>query len=473
MLAWRGASWSSLMGRPGLVARAGPWHPSSPMPLQLPRPVRAPAALVLAGLALASGCTRSAPPDQASPAAPATPPAMAPAMAPAAAPAPAGPSGPAIGPAMAPATGRTHEDRPREVRPPFRCLPADLPPAAALVREAEAALGDGQDERALGCADEALRADPRHVHALAARGDALAGLGRPREAQLALARALAIDPDDAVALAAAADLHVRSLDGSHDALATGVELARRGLRALSRVPRRDPDAALRLELAAAAGLNDLGRPAEALPHAERAQKLRPDEPSASSERGFALFELCRFDEARASFERALKLSPGDAWATWQLGLLAERAGDGEEAARLLARARAKSPADFPPEVTVAPEAFRAEVDRAVSELPAADRAALRAIPVEVADLPSLEDLTATTPPLSPTILGLFRGPPEDEACHPEDGDPCRSIVLYRKNLARFARDRAELDRQVRVTLTHELGHLRGEDDDALRDRGLE
>jgi len=26
---------------------------------------------------------------------------------------------------------------------------------------------------------------------------------------------------------------------------------------------------------------------------------------------------------------------------------------------------------------------------------------------------------------------------------------------------------------VRVTLTHELGHLRGEDDDALRDRGLE
>jgi predicted Zn-dependent protease with MMP-like domain len=46
-------------------------------------------------------------------------------------------------------------------------------------------------------------------------------------------------------------------------------------------------------------------------------------------------------------------------------------------------------------------------------------------------------------------------------------------VLYRKNLLRFAHDRAELDRQVRVTLLHELGHLHGEDDEQLRARGLE
>lgn len=459
-----------LVGAPALAARAQAWHPPSPMSGPRPRP-RAALLLALAAAALApaAGCTRSAPPA-AGPAAPSGPAAT---SGPAAA--PGGPTGPtgATGPAGPTTASRLHDDRQREIRPPFRCLPADAPPAAALVREAEAALDDGQHDRALGCADEALRADPRHVHALAARGEALAALDRPREAQLALARALAIDPDDAVALAAAADLHVRGLDGSHDALAAGVEQALRGLRALSRVPRRDPGLALRLELAAAAGLNDLGRPAEALPHAERAAKLRPDEPTAWSERGFSLFELCRFDEARAAFERTLKLSPGDAWATWQLGLLAERAGDAEAGARLLAQAREKAPADFPPEVAVAPEAFRAEVDAAVAELPAADRAALAGVPVQVADLPALDDLVATTPPLSPTILGLFRGPPAGEACLPEDGDPCRSIVLYRKNLARFARDRAELDRQVRVTLVHELGHLRGEDDDALRDRGLE
>jgi predicted Zn-dependent protease with MMP-like domain len=139
----------------------------------------------------------------------------------------------------------------------------------------------------------------------------------------------------------------------------------------------------------------------------------------------------------------------------------------------MAQARAAAPEAFPPEVALTGPDFRAEVDRALAELPAEDRRALRGIPVEVADLPDLADLTLSEPPLSPSILGLFRGPPADEACLPEDGDPCRSIVLYRKNLCRFARDRAELDRQIRVTLVHELGHLRGEDDDALRDRGLQ
>jgi predicted Zn-dependent protease with MMP-like domain len=77
------------------------------------------------------------------------------------------------------------------------------------------------------------------------------------------------------------------------------------------------------------------------------------------------------------------------------------------------------------------------------------------------------------PPLSPSILGLFRGPSELEPCLPDDGPRCRSIVFYRRNLARFAKSRRELDEQVRVTLLHELGHLHGESDDDLRARGLE
>jgi predicted Zn-dependent protease with MMP-like domain len=91
----------------------------------------------------------------------------------------------------------------------------------------------------------------------------------------------------------------------------------------------------------------------------------------------------------------------------------------------------------------------------------------------VADLPALDDLLAADPPLSPSILGLYRGPPLNEPCAADDGPRCRSIVLYRKNLVRFTHSRQELDEQVRVTLLHELGHLRGEDDDQLRDRGLE
>jgi predicted Zn-dependent protease with MMP-like domain len=85
----------------------------------------------------------------------------------------------------------------------------------------------------------------------------------------------------------------------------------------------------------------------------------------------------------------------------------------------------------------------------------------------------MDDLIAVDPPLSPSILGLYRGPPESMACSPEEGPRCRSIVLYRRNLLRLARSRTELNEQVRVTLLHELGHLHGESDDELRARGLE
>jgi predicted Zn-dependent protease with MMP-like domain len=46
-------------------------------------------------------------------------------------------------------------------------------------------------------------------------------------------------------------------------------------------------------------------------------------------------------------------------------------------------------------------------------------------------------------------------------------------VLYRKNLGRAVTSDKELTDQVRTTLLHELGHLRGEDDEELRSRGLE
>jgi predicted Zn-dependent protease with MMP-like domain len=47
------------------------------------------------------------------------------------------------------------------------------------------------------------------------------------------------------------------------------------------------------------------------------------------------------------------------------------------------------------------------------------------------------------------------------------------VVLYRRNLARAVRTPEEMRRQIQVTLLHEVGHLRGEDDEELAARGLE
>ncbi|HSM93635.1 MAG TPA: metallopeptidase family protein [Anaeromyxobacteraceae bacterium] len=249
-----------------------------------------------------------------------------------------------------------------------------------------------------------------------------------------------------------------------------------GLRAIEvppRAPQPDRALAVRLLVAAASAETDLGRADLALPRAERAVRMAPDDPDAAWSRAICLWELCRFDDAEAALRRTLALGPDDAWALHHLGLAAERRGDAKGAQELFARARRLRPEDFPPEVPVDAAAFAAEVKRAVATLGEADRRALASVPLELADLPATEDLVAVEPPLSPGILGLFRGPPEDEPCLPDDGPVCRSIVLYRKNLARFARDRRELDQQIRVTLLHELGHLHGEDDESLRRHGLE
>ncbi|HWE23096.1 MAG TPA: metallopeptidase family protein, partial [Myxococcales bacterium] len=64
-------------------------------------------------------------------------------------------------------------------------------------------------------------------------------------------------------------------------------------------------------------------------------------------------------------------------------------------------------------------------------------------------------------------LGLFRPPPEAAGDREKP-----AIFLYRKNLSRAAHNDDELRREVRDTLIHEVGHLNGEDDDQLRDRGL-
>jgi predicted Zn-dependent protease with MMP-like domain len=281
----------------------------------------------------------------------------------------------------------------------------------------------------------------------------------------------AAPPRDPIALA---DDAAAALDrGEAD---RAVAWADQGLAALdlrARAPRRDRALEVKLLVTAAGAENDLGRSDLALPRAERALRLDPADASAAWERALALWELCRFDEAERAFGRVLALSPDDPWALHHLGLALERRGDGRRARELLARASRLAPEDFPPEVAIDAAAFAAEVKRASDALPEPERRALRGVPLEIADLPDVEDLIAVEPPLSPSLLGLFRGPSEGEPCLAEDGPVCRSIVLYRKNLARYARDRRQLAEQIDVTLRHELGHLHGEDDEALRRRGLE
>ena len=249
-------------------------------------------------------------------------------------------------------------------------------------------------------------------------------LDRLDEARDALALALALAPDDPETLEAAADLNINELPPSVDRSAVGLEYARRGSR---RVSRRDRERVARLALLEGQALIDLGRAGEALRRLDAALAASPRFAAAVYERGVALFELCRFEEARHTFERVLASSPGHAHALYHLGLIEERFGDDLSASRHLAAASAADPKAFPPPLDVSSADFAARVQRAVSELPEDVRRDLGGIKVEPADMPDASDLTAEKPPLSPTILGLFRGLPLDytERVAPTPGGPRR------------------------------------------------
>ena len=364
-------------------------------------------------------------------------------------------------------------------RPLKRCFDEDASgdparPLDGLLDRAAERYDHGDFGASLLCAEEAARVEPRSVEAHHDRAAALQELGRLDEAESAFTRALALDPDDPETLAGAADLFVNRLPPTNDHTETGLEYARRGSRRLKRVRSPHggrPDRALlsRLALLEGQALNDLGRSREALGRLDAALAALPDDLHARYERAVALFDLCRFAEAKRAFLDVLAKNPHDAWAHHHLGLTLERVGDVAAADRELSRARQEAPAEFRTPVEVSSSEFRALVDAEARKLPSALRADLGRVALETSDLPDLADLTAEEPPLAPTILGLFRGAPIGEAPEAE----ARAIVIYRKNLARAVASRDELIQQIRTTLLHELGHLRGEDDDALRARGLE
>jgi tetratricopeptide (TPR) repeat protein len=423
-----------------------------------------PRLLLLALLACAGGCRRSSPrpPEEAR----------------------AALRAPSAEPATKPA--------PPPPRPLVRCFPGDTgvtPPRALgeLLDRAADRFDAADFSASLACADEAARTDPRSVEAHHDRAVALQELERLDDARDAFTRALALDPDDPETLAGAADLYINRLAATPDHTETGLEMARRGSHRVKRSRARaapgpraplspaDRSLASRLALLEGQALNDLGRPREALARLEAALAIAApassDELRVRYERASALFELCRFSDAKRGFLDVIARSPDDAWAHHHLGLVLERLGDDDGAREELSRARALAPSEFKPPVLLDPTAFRALVDAEAQRLPAPLVADLAHVDLETADLPDVEDLIAEEPPLSPTILGLFRGAPLGDPVAPPASP--RTIVVYRKNLARAVATHAELLEQVRTTLLHELGHLRGEDDEALRARGLE
>jgi Flp pilus assembly protein TadD/predicted Zn-dependent protease with MMP-like domain len=346
-----------------------------------------------------------------------------------------------------------------------------------LLDQANTSFDDDRLAEAWACADQAADLAPQSVEAHHLRAAALAALGYESDAQVAYTMALALDPEDPETLRAAADFYVNVKQAKgRDNLLVGLELARRGFARAT--ARRRGNASLRadLSLLEAQALNDLGKSDEALERATEALRLTPASTAAIHERGVALFNLSRFDDARGEFTRVLGSTPDDPYAHQLLGRIYEWLGRGSDADAHFRRAEELAPEEFTPPVVITVDEFRGEIDRVLSGLTPERRAKVAPVPIEVADLPARSDLEAVEPPFPPTILGLFRGLPhgmEPAAARSGGKPPARAIVLYRLNLAHAVKSRAELSEQIQRTLLHEIGHLEGLDEGDLRRRGLD
>jgi predicted Zn-dependent protease with MMP-like domain/Flp pilus assembly protein TadD len=344
-----------------------------------------------------------------------------------------------------------------------------------LLDAAGTALDEDRPEEALARAEEAAAADPRSVPALHYRAAALEALGRSEDARLAYARALAAGKDDPELLLGAARFLIEGLpeeEQDHADLEEGLARAARGEKLAARAG--DDELAVALALVEARALTQLGSAGDALAALARAEAHAPGDPEVLHEKGLALYDLCRFDEARAALSAAEAGAPDDPWIAHALGLVAERRGDLAEAERRFSRARSLAPGDFPRPISLSPAAFEATVEAALEGLPEQVRSYLANVAITVEDLPSDADLLAADPPLAPGILGLFRGAPYGQKSSMDPWSHLPSgIVLFQKNLERFARSREELAEEIRITLVHEVGHFLGLDEEELYQRGLE
>jgi predicted Zn-dependent protease with MMP-like domain len=167
--------------------------------------------------------------------------------------------------------------------------------------------------------------------------------------------------------------------------------------------------------------------------------------------------------------------PEFAEARHALALVYEELGDRRGMVReFLAVRRLDAAADAADAVDLAGLRDRifARATEVLESLPAKFREPLAEVPVLVEDRPSkalVED------GFDPRGLGLFEGTDEDaERRMGEVATVPTRIVLYAANLAAFVdpEDAGELEREVEITVLHEVGHYFGLDEDEVAALGL-
>ncbi len=117
--------------------------------------------------------------------------------------------------------------------------------------------------------------------------------------------------------------------------------------------------------------------------------------------------------------------------------------------------------------------FERLVARAVESLPPRFLARLENVDIVVEDEPTDEDLDLAGIEPGGTLLGLYHGVPQSERGSWYGSMLPDRIVIYQRPIEAAARNRREIQREIRITLLHEIGHHFGLGEDELANAGYE
>lgn len=121
--------------------------------------------------------------------------------------------------------------------------------------------------------------------------------------------------------------------------------------------------------------------------------------------------------------------------------------------------------------------FDPELERVLKDLPDQARKLLDDVPLVVEDYPSRDVMRRTGVRRRSALCGLYTGVPLIHRSIEHSGIPSDVIHIYREGILsqaisrRGEIDAAELRRQIRLTILHELGHHHGLTEKELRDLG--
>ncbi len=119
-------------------------------------------------------------------------------------------------------------------------------------------------------------------------------------------------------------------------------------------------------------------------------------------------------------------------------------------------------------VTVSPEGFEQIVADALDSIPERLARAMENVAVVIEEWPTPEQAARQ----QGTLLGLYEGVPLTKRGPVSYGNVAPDhITVFRGPLCLMANGEAELARNVRVTVLHEVGHYFGMTDDRLKELG--